>query len=238
MDKSRAPPVPQIEHSDDTSESLVDVDSIHVSTVSSDFGEQSVQTHTQADRLEREAEAEERELEAEYDELKREVDAKANEVKAQVREKKAEAEAKAEAKAHEVKAQAHETKAEAEAKAKKAAARVSKEARAAGDDLRRNSDNPVVIGNVVVVAAISAALGFGAYRKYTAGQLTWKVVGAWAGVIGLFAAGDFYFSQYVFPPPFSPLFFYVWLLRTRKPGGSRLTLPHYRYLFKNRYPRK
>lgn len=42
---------------------------------------------------------------------------------------------------------------------------------------------------------LSAGLGFGAYRKYAAGELTWKVVGAWAGVVGLFAAGDFYLSQ-------------------------------------------
>ena len=34
----------------------------------------------------------------------------------------------------------------------------------------------------------------GAYQKHTAGQLTWKLVGMWAGAIGLFAAGDYYLS--------------------------------------------
>jgi hypothetical protein len=27
--------------------------------------------------------------------------------------------------------------------------------------------------------------------------LTWKVVGAWTGIVGLFAAGDYYLSQWV-----------------------------------------
>lgn len=73
---------------------------------------------------------------------------------------------------------------EAKAKAKKVAGR-----------FEANSDNPVYIGNAVAVVALSAGLGFGAYRKYAAGELTWKVVGAWTGIVGLFAAGDYYLSQ-------------------------------------------
>jgi hypothetical protein len=73
---------------------------------------------------------------------------------------------------------------EAKAKAKKYAGR-----------LEANSDNPVFIGNAVAVVALSAGLGFGAYRKYAAGELSWKVVGAWTGVVGLFAVGDYYLSQ-------------------------------------------
>ncbi len=64
--------------------------------------------------------------------------------------------------------------------------------------VQKNEGNPVVIGNAVAVVALSAGLGFGAYRKYIAGELTWKVVGAWAGVVGLFAAGDYYLSKYLF----------------------------------------
>jgi len=67
-----------------------------------------------------------------------------------------------------------------------------------GGKIERNSDNPVFIGNAVAVVALSAGLGFGAYRKYAAGELTWKVVAAWTGVVGLFAAGDYYLSQYLF----------------------------------------
>ena len=145
--------MPQVEHSDVDTESLVDVDSHHVNAVPSDFRQQQVKTSTQADRLEHEAE------------------------------EKAQA---AEAEARHKKQQARDQAAAAKAKAERAAQKA-----------RSNSDNPVVVGNAVVVAALSAALGFGAYRKYAAGELTWKVVGAWTGVVGLFAAGDYYLSQWV-----------------------------------------
>jgi Family of unknown function (DUF5353) len=54
---SRAPPVPELEHSDAEGASLIDVDSPHVQSVKSDFEDQAVKTNTQAERLEREAEA-------------------------------------------------------------------------------------------------------------------------------------------------------------------------------------
>ena len=44
---------------------------------------------------------------------------------------------------------------------------------------------------------MGTALGFGAYRKWTQNELSWKLVGAWAGVVGLFAVGDYYVSQVV-----------------------------------------
>lgn len=59
----------------------------------------------------------------------------------------------------------------------------------------RKAENPVVLGNAVAVVALSVGLGFGAYRKYVAGELTWKVVGAWTALVGVFAAGDYYLSQ-------------------------------------------
>ncbi|KAF4615637.1 hypothetical protein G7Y89_g15271 [Cudoniella acicularis] len=82
---------------------------------------------------------------------------------------------------------------DAKAKAKKEAGRVE-----------ANSDNPVFVGNAVAVVALSAGLGFGAYRKYAAGELTWKVVGAWTGIVGLFAVGDYYLSQYLFKNKYPP----------------------------------
>jgi ATP-dependent 26S proteasome regulatory subunit len=99
----------------------------------------------------------------------------------------------------------------AEARAKELASKASKEfskeeknakakAKKAANRIEANSDNPVFIGNAVAVVAISAGLGFGAYRKYAAGELSWKVVGAWSGVVGLFAVGDYYLSQYVEVP--------------------------------------
>ena len=101
----------------------------------------------------------------------------------------------------------HEAEA-AEARAKEAAHKASDAAKKAAKDAKAkankaagrfeaNSDNPVFIGNAVAVVALSAGLGFGAYRKYAAGELSWKVVGAWTSVVGLFAVGDYYLSQYV-----------------------------------------
>ncbi|KAJ9619319.1 acetylornithine aminotransferase [Taxawa tesnikishii (nom. ined.)] len=98
-----------------------------------------------------------------------------------------EAQEKAEQAKEQAKKQAGIKKEQAKEKASKAA-----------DKAKKNSDNPVVLGNAVTLAALGGLLGFGAYRKYTAGELTWKVAGAWAGVVGLFAMGDYYVSQYFF----------------------------------------
>jgi FKBP-type peptidyl-prolyl cis-trans isomerase len=138
--------MPQVEHTDDSVHSLVDVDSPHISSVPSDYDEQSVKTDTQAERMERE---------------------------------EAEAEQAKQAK------QAAEHKAE---QAKKKAAR--------GKELaKENADNPVVIGNAVVLGLAATVLGVGAYRKWSVGELSWKVAGAWMGVVGAFGVADFYVSK-------------------------------------------
>jgi hypothetical protein len=51
---SRAPAPQEIQHSDDSVSSLVDVDSPHISSVPSDYESQSVKTDTQRERQERE----------------------------------------------------------------------------------------------------------------------------------------------------------------------------------------
>lgn len=61
--------------------------------------------------------------------------------------------------------------------------------------IQKNKDNPVVIGNVVVVGTLAALLGAGAYRLQKAGTLSWKVGGVWAGAVGLFAVGDYFASS-------------------------------------------
>ena len=198
-DFSRAPLVPEVERSDDHVESLVDVDSMHVNIVPSDFESQSIKTDTQADRLEREAEDEEREMEAEYKEMKREASAKTHKAKAKAHDTAAQAEAETKRTVDRMSREAKKTVDQVSGEVQKTADKVSHEAKAAKRDLRENADNPVVVGNTVVVAALSAALGFGGYRKYAAGELTWKLVGAWAGVVGVFAGGDFYHSQSVSP---------------------------------------
>lgn len=73
--------------------------------------------------------------------------------------------------------------------------KAKKEAKEAEDWAAKNKGNPVVVGNVVAMAALGGLLGIGAYRKHSAGELTYKVAGAWAGVVGLFAAGDYFLSQ-------------------------------------------
>lgn len=138
-DYSRAPSVPEIQHTDDSVSSLVDVDSPHISSVPSDYESQSVKTDTQAERQEREQQIKE------------------------------------------------------EAKNLKERAAAKKES--AKDKARKNADNPVVLGNAVGIAVVAGVLGIGAYRKYTRGELTGKVVAAWVGVVGLFGLGDYYVSK-------------------------------------------
>jgi hypothetical protein len=77
---------------------------------------------------------------------------------------------------------------------KKAEARAKDELKRAKSSLEANSNNPVFIGNAVAVAAISGFLGFQFYRKYTAGDLTWKLIGIYTAGVGLFATADYYLS--------------------------------------------
>ena len=60
---------------------------------------------------------------------------------------------------------------------------------------KENSDNPVVIANTAVIALGTAALGLGAYQKYSEGKLDWPLVGTVAGAVGAFAVADFFVSS-------------------------------------------
>lgn len=111
-------------------------------------------------------------------------DYESQEIKTETQQERERLEQEAREKAEQLKEEAVEKKEKAKAKAQKAS-----------KSMKENSDNPVVIGNAVTIAALGGLLGFGAYKKYTAGELTWKVAGAWAGVVGLFAVGDYYVSQ-------------------------------------------
>lgn len=86
-----------------------------------------------------------------------------------------------------------EVKEEAKRLREKAAAKKE----SAKEKARKNADNPVVIGNAVGLAIVGGIVGFGAYRQYARGELTGKVVAAWAAALGLFGIGDYYVSQYV-----------------------------------------
>lgn len=188
--RSSAPNVPEVENTENDTATLVDVDSPHVSSVPSNFEDQSVKTSTQADRIEREDEE-------------------------RSRAEKAKREAKEEAE------------------------RAKNKARGAGSALSKNKDNPVVIGNALLLVLAAAGLGFGAYKKQAAGTLTWKVAGIWSGGVGAVAFGDYFVSKYV--DPCSCIYL--------PPGrgaciagmafGIELTYcSRTRWLFQNKYPRK
>ncbi|KAG9545929.1 hypothetical protein KCU79_g16221, partial [Aureobasidium melanogenum] len=94
--------------------------------------------------------------------------------------------------------EAREKAQQAEKEAEELKEKAKQKAQKAADKAKANSDNPVILGNTVAVVALGGLLGFGAYRKYTAGELTWKVAGAWAGIVGIFALGDYYASKFLF----------------------------------------
>lgn len=92
-------------------------------------------------------------------------------------------------------AEAEEKAAELKKKAGVKKEQAKNKAQQAGETVKANSDNPVFVGNAVAIAALGGLLGVGAYKKYTAGEFTWKLAGAWAGAIGLFGVADYYVSQ-------------------------------------------
>lgn len=98
-------------------------------------------------------------------------------------------------KAEELKEKAEELKEKASLKKEQAKEKAQSKAQKAAQTAKANSDNPVFVGNAVAIAALGGVIGIGAYKKYTAGEFTWKLAGAWAGVIGLFGVADYYVSQ-------------------------------------------
>lgn len=84
---------------------------------------------------------------------------------------------------------------DAAARAKASASSKKDKAKAKGHNLRKNADNPVYLGNAFLVTAISAGLGYGAYRKHAEGKLSWELVGLWTGAVGLFATADYFVSK-------------------------------------------
>ncbi|CCU74652.1 putative Bgh-specific protein [Blumeria hordei DH14] len=52
-------------------------------------------------------------------------------------------------------------------------------------------------GHAALVATLGVALGYGAFRKYSAGELNGKTVGVWTGIVGTFAFADFFIYRLV-----------------------------------------
>lgn len=68
-------------------------------------------------------------------------------------------------------------------------------AKTGGKKLQDNRDNPVVIGNVVVLTVGTIALAAGAYQKHKEGKLDWQLAGAVAGVVGILGVADYFASK-------------------------------------------
>ena len=152
---SRAHPVPSLEKEDESTSSLVDVDSPHVQSVSNDFENAEVKTKTQADRLGAEASTE----------------------------------------AQKVRDQASGIAKDAKKKASVKGKNAKDQAKEDWDIFKANSDNPVVVGNLIIWAVGAAAIGFAGYQRYSEGKLDWKVAGFTAGAVGAFATADYFGSQ-------------------------------------------
>ena len=58
--------------------------------------------------------------------------------------------------------------------------------------LYRYKDNPVIILNILLITAVGAGLGVGAYKK---GSPSWKVAGLWTGAVGVFTVADYFVSK-------------------------------------------
>ncbi|KAL9058037.1 MAG: hypothetical protein Q9206_002101 [Seirophora lacunosa] len=149
------------------------------------------ETKTQTERMAREAEDKARETSSQASQKTKETAAEADK-------KASEASSKASSKAKEFSEYASEKSEELSQeagdkydKAKKSAVRNyqegKEEAREKGNELSRNRDNPVVVGNAVIIGVGSVALGFTAYQKYAQGELSWKLAGITAAAVGAFA---------------------------------------------------
>ncbi|TQS39249.1 hypothetical protein Golomagni_00233 [Golovinomyces magnicellulatus] len=154
-DKRAPAPIELERHEPVPAVSLIDTDAASVLTVPSDFSSQSVQTETQASRIEHELEVEEK--------------ARARAVKESLEDT---------------------TKKDRQSNEKNARSKKS------GDRPDGDAGDLVLLFNTVAVIAIGSGLGFGAYQKYTAGELSWKAVGLWAGVVGAFAMANFNLTQF------------------------------------------
>lgn len=89
--------------------------------------------------------------------------------------------------------------------------------------------NPVFVGNAIIYTLVGAALGYGAYRKHLEGRLSWKLVGAWSGVVGAFGAVDYFVSKYVSNCS---------SCRSGFMEGALANISNSRWLLQNKYPPK
>ncbi|KAL9099365.1 MAG: hypothetical protein Q9163_005126 [Psora crenata] len=170
---SRAPAPPQI---DDSSSSLVDIDSQHIKEKTSEEASQvSENVSRAADKTSQ----------------------KSSEASSAAKEKAAEARDYTSQKSSEIADAASTDYNKAKAAAKKNAKKAKKEIDDEYNDVYTNRDNPVIIANGVVIALAAVGLAYGGYRKHQVGELDWKLAGTAAAIVGILGVGDYYLSQWV-----------------------------------------
>lgn len=136
--------MPQVEQSETSEASLIDVDQPHVETVPSNFTSQEIKTETQAAQHEREADDAAKPQAGTNNQEQREQKRGTNQSK-----------------------------------------------------LRKNTDNPVLLGNAVVTAALAGVLGWTGYRWYQQGVAGSKIFGGAIAAIGVFATADYFGSRWL-----------------------------------------
>ncbi|KAI5357739.1 Putative mitochondrial outer membrane protein OM14 [Septoria linicola] len=193
--------VPEIMHEDSGVHSLESLNSTneHLQSLPSDSsyaGQQ--EAEERAEEIRRQGKQAAGEIDKEARDFMNAAEKSANDLKSDAKKDGKKLEKKAEAEFEKAKGKAQEGYGKAKKEGAKVAKEVEKDAKKAGDWAEKNQNNPVVLGNAVAIAGLATLLGAGAYRAHKANTLTWNVVGAWAGVVGLFAVGDYYVSQYFF----------------------------------------
>ena len=179
---SRAPAPPSLNSS---SSSFTDVDSQHIKSEASETAEQAKEKTSEA------ADKTKQKTSEAADKTKQ----RSSEAAETSKEKAREAVDYTKEKSSEFADSASKNYDSAKKSAEKNAREAKKEIKSAGQDLNENRDNPVVIANGVLIVAGSAALGYGAYTKHVKGELDWQLAAITAAFVGVFAVGDYYFSQ-------------------------------------------
>jgi len=103
----------------------------------------------------------------------------------------------AEDKAREYGQKASEAASDAKKKAAAKGKDAKEKAKAGGKKLQDNQDNPVVIGNAVILTVGAIALAVGAYQKHSEGKLDWQLAGTVAGVVGVLGVADYFASKWL-----------------------------------------
>lgn len=189
-------PVPEILHDDDSG--VHSIDSLTSGSSSNNtipsFADQQL-AHERGEQASQRADAAADHIAEEAKEFTRHAEQDLADLESRTKKNAQKVEQSAKEKSAKFREQAGETYEDVKKEAKSGAKTIKQEAKDADVWAGKNKGNPVVIGNVVVMTAMAGLLGVGAYRMHQQGTLTWKVAGAWTGVVGLFAVGDYYVSQ-------------------------------------------